>query len=681
MTRAAPPAFEMLPLGDVRPAGWLQDQLLVQARGITGRLEDLWPNVGPTSGWLGGPGECWERGPYYLDGLVALAEVLDDDGLRATAAKWIEWTLASQRDDGFFGPPHNLDWWPRMVMLNVLLSHHSATGDERVPPFVERYLRYAHDVMPDQPLEMWAAARGAEMIPAVLWCHDRTGEDWLLELADLLVAQSSDWAALYGDFPFRGPAADLPLGRVLRAYLPPRVLIEELIRRWRPAQRTRARTAEQIRKSNASEPLRFYHRTHGVNHAMALRGVAYVASVTGGDIDSSARLADDTVMCFHGSVVGVVTADEHLAGRSPVHGIETCAVVETMRSCEELVRLTGDGWWGDRLEQVAFNALPAALTQDTMGHQYYQQVNQVEVSRRWRPWFNASRDASLFGLEPTYGCCTANLHQGWPKLAATAVMRSVLDDGVVVATLVPCSAVATVAGTEVRLTVDTNYPFDGDVRIGLELHGQDSVAFPLRLRVPGWAAGVEFDVNGDAVDPAVERGFAVLDRSWHSGDVVGMRLPMPVRTESAPVGTEKPGESERGVVVRRGPLVMSLALPEAWTTTQPLEPVPDWEVRTPSPWAYGLPDSALGSARLFTNDSTSDPFDPSHPRVELQVSMRTFPGWALRRGSAGPVPEAMAPHSGVAEQVSVVTLRPYGASALRVTVFPALPALPRAMGS
>ena len=149
---------------------------------------------------------------------------------------------------------------------------------------------------------------------------------------------------------------------------------------------------------------------------------------------------------------------------------------------------------------------------------------------------------------------------------------------------------------------------------------------------------------------------------------------MPVRTESAPVGTEKPGESQRGAVIRRGPLAMSLVLPEAWTSTQPLEPVPDWEVTTTRPWAYGLPDDVVASAQVVTHESTSDPFDPSRPRVEVQVSMRTVPGWALHRGSAGPVPEGMAPHSRVAEQVSDVTLRPYGASALRVTVFPVLPA-------
>lgn len=670
MRSPAQAAFEYLPLGAVRPSGWLRDQLLAQARGGTGRLEQVWADVGPSSGWLGGTGECWERGPYYLDGLVPLAEVLDDDTLRAKARKWIEWTLASQGDDGFFGPAHNRDWWPRMVMLTVLMSHHSATGDDRVPPFIERYLRYAYRHLPGQPLEMWAAARGAEMLPAVLWCHERTGEPWLLDLAELLVTQSLDWGALYRDFPYVDPAASLPLGRVLRAYLPVRIALEDAVRRRRPAKRTRARTAARIKRSNASAPLRFYHGTHGVNHAMALRGMAYAALVTGADPNRAARLADDTVMRWHGSAVGVVTADEHLAGRSPIHGIETCSVVETMRSCEELVRITGDGSWGDRLELVAFNALPAALTADLMGHQYYQQVTQVEVSRRHRPWFNGGRDGTLFGLEPTYGCCTANLHQGWPHLVTGAVLRSPADAGLALAVLVPCRAVAEIAGTVVRLEVTTDYPFAGDVRIRIDLPDGRPADFPLRIRVPGWAQGVWIDRDGEPVEPEVRAGFAVFRGPWRDGTVIGMHLPMRLRAIAAPVGVERPGEPDRGRVVHLGPLLLALALPETWTARPGRHPVPDWDVRTASDWAYALDDDVPARADVRTHPVPETAFDHHRPPVEVRVPAHPVPGWTLSQGSAGPVPDPVPESGDRPRRTATVRLVPYGSTALRVTVFP-----------
>src|ERR1700757_3666985 len=116
----------------VRPKGWLLDLLQIQARGLTGHLDEFWPDVGPQSGWLGGKGESWERGPYFLDGLIPLAYLLDDPRLKSKAQKYMDWTLDHQAPNGMIGPTSNDDWWPRIVMLKALTQYYEFSGDSRV---------------------------------------------------------------------------------------------------------------------------------------------------------------------------------------------------------------------------------------------------------------------------------------------------------------------------------------------------------------------------------------------------------------------------------------------------------------------------------------------------------------------------------------------------------------------
>jgi hypothetical protein len=107
-------------VGSIKPSGWLRRQLEIQVSGLGGRLDEVWEDVGPKSGWLGGDGESWERGPYFLDGLVPLAWAIDSAPLKAKAQKFIDWTLSNTQPNGMIGPKGNTDWWLRIVMLKAL---------------------------------------------------------------------------------------------------------------------------------------------------------------------------------------------------------------------------------------------------------------------------------------------------------------------------------------------------------------------------------------------------------------------------------------------------------------------------------------------------------------------------------------------------------------------------------
>ena len=126
----APTDFAELPIGAIKAEGWLHDQLVRQKDGMTGHLDELYSEVvGADNAWIGGEGDTWERGPYWLDGLVPLAYLLGDEELIAKSKVWTEAMLTMTYEDGYFGNRISRkyiegfqrgkaeDWWPKMVAL------------------------------------------------------------------------------------------------------------------------------------------------------------------------------------------------------------------------------------------------------------------------------------------------------------------------------------------------------------------------------------------------------------------------------------------------------------------------------------------------------------------------------------------------------------------------------------
>lgn len=87
------------------------------------------------------------------------------------------------------------------------------------------------------------------------------------------------------------------------------------------------------------------------------------------------------------------------------------------------MQITKDLSWSDWFEQVAYNALLTTISADGCSHQYNQQVNQISITVAKRQWYSNHDDSNIFGLEPNFGCCTANMHQGWPKFVQNLWMK------------------------------------------------------------------------------------------------------------------------------------------------------------------------------------------------------------------------------------------------------------------
>jgi len=661
MAQGGPKDLSLIPaaLGSLMPAGWLRRQLVAQKNGLSGSIDALWEDLGESSGWLGGTGENWERGPYYLDGLVPLAWSLGDEALKQKAQKWIEWMLQSQDTKGFFGPANNPDWWPRIVALKALAQYHEATGDSRVLPLMDRYFRYQLEHLPQQPLSMWAAARGQEQLLPMLYLSRQTNPAYLPDLAARLREQSYRWGDFFREFPYPRRTHSY-LNRPLFMVAKRATLISDwTARRLRRVRAPKPPTKRQIEKSNASAFLRIFHETHSVNLAMALKMPALDALFGGDSAGANAsRAGIDALTQYHGLANFVFSGDEHLNGRSPTVGAELCLVAEYMFSLETLLAVTGEARYADLLERVAYNAWPATFTGDLCAHQYVQQVNQVEVSRRKRDWYDAYREANLFGLKPNFGCCAANMHQGWPKLLGSLLMTH--PHGIAAPVYAPCSASLLVRGAAVSLTEETDYPFDDAILLHVDAIGNEShsLRFSLFLRVPSWADSYEVRLNGEPQECLPKEGFLELERAFSAGDTVLVRFPMPLRLQA---------EAEGGATLHRGPLLLALPVEAERRTVRGTPPFADIELFPRSEWRFALVESELEKAQITVRRPGTYPFGEDAPPLFVRLGMTRVPRWRMARHSAGPVPQ---PFSAGPDALDEQTLVPYGCTLLRVAQFP-----------
>jgi len=630
----AAPAFAPLPLGAIRPTGWLARQLRLQADGLTGHLDEFWPDVADSQ-WFGGKAEGWERAPYWLDGAIPLAWILDVAPMKARITTYVNHIVEHQRADGWYAPypedavAKRYDMWAILLANKVLAQYHDATGDPRVLDAVKKSLRAMAQGLDRTPLYNWGKFRWYEGLVPVFYVYERTKEPWLLDLAHKLRRQGVDFEALFATEDLAVPTPRRGLWK------------------W---------------------------TKHVVNTGMAAK-----ASALGWRLDQRPRdRAWSTKMIefldrYHGQVTGMFAGDECLSGRSPLQGTELCAVVEFMYSLETLYSVFGNPVFGDRLERVAFNALPAALSPDGWSHQYDQQVNQAQCTiNPDHRWSTNSPESNLFGLEPNFGCCTSNMHQGWPKFVSHLWMKTP-DEGIAVAAYAPSRATFASRGVPVTIALDTDYPFRDTLT--LTVSPARAARFPVVLRVPAWAEGATVRVGGGAAQAMTPGTLHRLDQLWHGPTEVAIRFPM------AAVVTER---YNGAVAIERGPLVYALKIGETWTRVNAAKPhreLPhgDFEVRPATPWNYGLVAAGRSIAGLtFTEQPVGPvPFSPEGAGMVATATAQRIPSWKLDAGWAAEIapPDAAWADPGrtiTTEPSEPVTLIPYGCTNIRITEFPKL---------
>ena len=612
-----------LPLGSIKPTGWLSNQLRIQAAGLSGHLDEFWPDI-KDSGWFGGDAEGWERAPYWLDGIIPLAYLLDDPTLKNKVEKYMDLIIKSQDESGWMGLNQDqakYDLWAAFLILKPLIQFHQATGDERVPSVVNKLLRWIDGHIGRRPLFNWGKFRWFESLIGIYWMYEQTEEPWLLELAVKLQAQGFDWSSFFQRFPLKDIT---PKGQ------------------WN-------------------------FMGHVVNNGMAVKAPALWWRLTGSEEDRQMvyKMIEEQDR-YHGQVTGIFTGDECFAGKNPSQGTELCAVVEYMYSLEILTAILGDPMFGDRLEKVTFNALPATFSPDMWSHQYDQQVNQVVCRiNEDHLWTTNGPESNIFGLEPNYGCCTSNLSQGWPKFAANLWMHTD-DAGLAAVAYAPCVINTKVKGVPVRIEIVTDYPFREDIIV--KIRAEEPITFPLHLRIPEWATEASIEMIEKPVSYPEAASYFKIEKTWHREEDIKLLLPM------------KPRASRRynnALAIERGPLIFSLKIGEEWKRVNEDKshrelPHADWEVYPTTPWNYALDinETTLEENIVFKEHPLGkNPFSPDGAPISAAIEGIRIKSWTLLKGSAAPPPKSPVREEGKRERL---TLIPYGCTNLRVTEFPTL---------
>lgn len=634
-----------LPLGAVKPEGWLKDQLKAQAEGLTGNIDDFWPDL-VNSSWRGGSGEAWERGPYFLDGLVPLAYLLDDERLIQKVKSWIEPIIASSSDTGWYGPAKNKDRWPLAVANKVLMQYFEATNDDRAIKVLTDYFRYLNQTPPDWPDKDWRGVRAMENAVTAYWLYRNTNEPWILDVIESIQKNSYDWTSYYEDFPWDSAAwaeKKIPLN-------------------WGPVGLT----------------------AHVVNNAMAIKYPGLWFQQSGDERYKNAVF--DGIKKYdlnHGQAGGRFSGDEHLSGKSPDRGTELCAVVEYMFSLEELYAVFGKNSLADRLEMLAFNSLPGTTTPDMWAHQYDQQSNQVLVNGDKRAWSTNGNYSNIYGLMPNFACCLANMHQGWPKFTQSLWMAT-NDNGLVAVAYAPSKVTAKVGkGKPVTITEETDYPFNGQVKFNINT--EKPVRFSLYLRIPGWADEAEISYKGKTVSGKGGSTVRLYER-WDPGDQVILDLPMNIRSER---------RYNNSMSLLRGPLYLALRIDKEYRSVKinydnfGYKGSVDWEIHPESSWNYGLMIDEnnltrglkLGEKKpgiypfadkgdmIWSADSSKYIEWTEDAAVVITARGMKIPDWTMKDNSADVPPLSPVRPGGAVE---IIELVPYGSAKLRIAEFPVI---------
>jgi Beta-L-arabinofuranosidase, GH127 len=633
-----PQYFIKLPVTAIKPGGWLKKQLELQRDGLMGNLGkiSIWLSKNDNA-WLNKDGKGkygWEELPYWLKGYGDIAYMLKDPKMLQQTKFWINEVLNNQRANGDFGPanetkPGRWDLWGNMPMLWCLQSYYEYSNDPRVLALMNKYFKFELTVPDDMFLkDYWENSRGGDNLVSVYWLYNRTGEKWLLDLATKIDKNTANWRQ------------------------------KDNLPNW-----------------------------HNVNVAQSFREPATYYMQSKKPADLQATYNDfKLIRNLYGQVPGGMFGADENARKGyddPRQAVETCGMVEQMTSDEFLLQYTGDTFWADNCEDVAFNTFPAAFMPDYKALRYLTAPNMVvSDSKNHAPGIN--NDGPFLNMNPfSSRCCQHNHSAGWVYYAENSWMAT--PDNGLAAQLYSDGEVTAKAGDgcSVKIITTTHYPFND--MVDLKVVTPTNNAFPIYLRIPQWCNNASLKLNGKAINiDAKAGGYIKLNNTWKNGDRITLQLPMKIKVREW-------GKNKNSVSVNYGPLTYSLKIDEKyvkntnnketavsdakWQETADPAKWPTYVIYPASAWNYGLVLNEKDPARSFTVEKgdwpkNNNPFTNVSAPIRLIAKGKQIPGWTIDQyGLCGLLPVSPVKS---AEPETSLTMVPMGGARLRISAFPVI---------
>ena len=620
--------FIKLPPASITPGGWVGEMLRRQSNGLAGHLGEIsiWLDK-KANAWLEEGGQHgWEEVPYWLRGYSNMAYLSGNKAMLDETKVWIEAILNSTREDGYFGPvnEHNdiYEVWANMLALQILQDWYDYSGDERVLEVMKAYFQWEKDYPEDRFLRhYWENSRGGDNLLSILWLYNRTGEEWLLDVARKVHCCTANW------------------------------MQDTTLPNWH-----NVNVAQGFR-----EPAGYYMLSKDEKALRATYNNYHLVRRIYGQVPGGMFGSDEN--CRHGYI-------------DPRQGTETCGLVEQMLSDEILMAETGDLLWMENLEDVAFNSLPAAFMHDMRALRYITCPNMVQSdSRNHSP---SIQNGGPFLLMNPFSsrCCQHNHTMGWPYYAQNLVLASA-DGGVALLIYGDCKTNVKVAdGQIITLVEQTLYPFNEDIQLTIEMKKKQTISFPLYLRIPSWTQRANVRVNGQAVPCEVKTGLLRISHKWKNGDRIQISFPMHLSLRRWTL-------NKNSISVNYGPLTMSLFIKEryvkvdsrkttqsdsGWQSTADANRWPSFEIYADSPWNYALlPSIEDMKVEHRTWPSDNYPFNNLDTPLRIKAHGARIPSWGLDETQTCEIlPDADAPRG----ELEDITLVPMGSARLRISAFP-----------